>query len=164
MTYTKTDRTITIILAMYALSLLLYNLNSCNTYEPEPAFVDITDPSPPKDTLSDWDIFYLALVQVESEGNPNAINPTTGASGIAQILPIYVEDANRIIGEDKYTLECRFSPELSREIFEVVQSHYNTDKSIKKAINLHNPKAGSWYERKILLQMEKIKSEQNDNR
>lgn len=110
-----------------------------------------------KKELSDWEIFTQALIQVESEGNSNAIGKNDDV-GILQITPIYVEDVNRILGENRYDLSCRTNVEKSLEMFEIFQNHYNPDKDIEKAIKLHNPRASQSYRLKILKQMEIIKS------
>ena len=71
----------------------------------------LVSPCRPDDTL------WSAICQVESSGNPSAYNRTEQAVGISQIRPIVVDDLNRIFGEDTWTLEDRWCPEKSREIF-----------------------------------------------
>lgn len=107
--------------------------------------------------VSDWDIFVQALIQVESEGKADAVGKTNDV-GILQITPIYVEDVNRILGEERYNLSCRTDTEKSLEMFEILQSHYNPKKNIDKAIKLHNPKAPQSYRIKIMKQIELIKT------
>lgn len=107
--------------------------------------------------VSDWDIFVQALIQVESEGKADAVGKTNDV-GILQITPIYVEDVNRILGEERYNLSCRTDTEKSLEMFEILQSHYNPKKDIDKAIKLHNPKAPQSYRIKIMKQIEIIKT------
>lgn len=153
--FTLLDRIFSIAIGICILCLIIVQLNQCTRLEPEFTIQEIYEQS--IDTLSEWDIFYLALVQVESRGNSNAIGKTNDV-GIIQLTPIYVKEANRILGEDKFTLECRFSPELSREMFEIVNSHRNPNKCIKKAIKLHNPRAGKWYADRIYKEMDIIKT------
>lgn len=107
------------------------------------------------DTLSVWEVLVEAIIQTESEGNPNAVGLTKDA-GLFQITPIYVKDANRIVGEERYSLQDRFSPDKSHEMFSIVQAHYNPGKNIDKAIRLHNPGAGKWYGDKVKSNMAKI--------
>ena len=101
---------------------------------------------------SEWDRMIKALIQVESAGKPTAVNSKTGASGILQIMPIYVKDANRISGRN-YTLEDRFDPDKSIEMFGIIQNHYNPDHDIEKAIRSHNPGAGDWYYKRVVAAM-----------
>jgi alpha-mannosidase len=112
---------------------------------------------------SEWDIFVEALIQVESEGKADAVGKTNDV-GILQITPIYVKDVNRILGEERYTLSCRTDIEKSLEMFEILQSHYNPNKDINKAIKLHNPRAGQSYRIKIMNKMENIKQIYHDKR
>lgn len=103
-------------------------------------------------TVSEWDRMIDALIKVESGGKSTAVNPKTGASGILQIMPIYVKDANRISGRN-YTLEDRFDPDKSLEMFCIIQNHYNPDHDIEKAIRSHNPGAGDWYYDRVMTAM-----------
>ena len=48
-----------------------------------------------QDTLSEWDMFTLALMKVESEYNNNAVS-SVGAKGYFQMTPIYVKEVNRV--------------------------------------------------------------------
>jgi len=86
--------------------------------------------------LTEWDKMYQRIVMVESEGDRLAYNKS-GAAGEIQIKPIYVKDCNRILGYEKYTLEDRYSREKSREMFEIIQSKYNPERDIDKAILIH---------------------------
>lgn len=99
--------------------------------------------------LSNWEILIKSIIQVESRGDRLAIGKTNDV-GILQITPVYVKEVNRIIGEEKFTLECRKSIEKSIEMFEIYQNYYNPKKDINKAIKLHNPGAGIWYKKKVL--------------
>lgn len=99
------------------------------------------------DTLNVWEKLQLSLMKVESECNPEAVNKTSGASGILQLMPIYVKEANRISGLS-YTLDDRFDPSKALEMFEIVQGHHNPEKDIHRAIKLHN--SSEWYKQKVL--------------
>jgi len=96
---------------------------------------------------TEWEILIFALIWQESKGNPNAENK--GAVGVLQITPIYVKEANNIVGYVKYTLEDRKSVEKSIEMFNIVQGKHNKEKSIDRAIKLHNPTAGYWYYKSV---------------
>lgn len=114
---------------------------------------DLRSQEPIRDTVvieTDWSVMIRALIAVESEGNADAVNKTSGATGILQLMPIYVREANRIIGEDKYTLDDRYDVKKTLEMFEIVQGKHNPDRNIKKAIRLHNPTAGEWYDKRVM--------------
>lgn len=70
-------------------------------------------------TRTEWDIFVQALIYVESEGKPNAVGKTNDV-GILQITPIYVREVNRILGEERFTLEDRVDVDKSLEMFTVL--------------------------------------------
>lgn len=115
-----------------------------------------TDSYAEKSEYDEWDELVDALIQVESEGNPSAIS-TKGAAGVLQLMPVFVKDANRIIGEEVYTLDDRFDIEKSIAMFNVVQGHYNPERDIEKAIRLHNPGAGAWYEKRVKDKINELK-------
>ena len=98
-----------------------------------------------KDTKSvskkvDWNPIMEAIIQVESEGNPRAISGQS--CGAMQITPILVKDCNKILkmrnSKKRYTLADRFSVSKSKEMFLLIQSHYNPTNNIEQAIR-------SWY-------------------
>lgn len=81
-----------------------------------------------------------AIIQVESEGNARAVSGVS--CGAMQITPILVKDCNDILekrGERRrYSLADRFSVEKSKEMFLLVQAHYNPENSVEKAIRSWN--------------------------
>ena len=110
----------------------------------------------------DWDPVMDAIIQVESEGNPNAVS---GKSvGVMQITPILVEDCNNILMKKKskkrFALSDRYSVKKSKEMFLLIQSYYNPTNSIEKAIRSWNGgvrysvRATNRYYRKV---MDKLK-------
>jgi hypothetical protein len=111
-------------------------------------------------TLSEWQIFTLALIEVESRNNPGAVGKTNDG-GVLQITPIYVKEANRIQKKQTFTLEDRFDTKKSLEMFNVIQSHYNKSRNIEKAIKLHNSHAPESYKAKILKKMDEIKKRES---
>ena len=88
----------------------------------------------------DWGPVMDAIIQVESEGNPNAVSGNS--VGAMQITPILVEDCNLILQKQKskkrYTLKDRYSVEKSKEMFLLIQRYYNPTNSIEKAIRSWN--------------------------
>lgn len=109
----------------------------------------------------DWEPVMDAIIQVESEGNPKAVNGLS--CGAMQINPILVKDCNNILkarnSKKRYTLKDRFSVKKSKEMFLLIQSHYNKDNNVEKAIRAWNGgvnyrmKSTNGYYRKVLAAM-----------
>ena len=87
-----------------------------------------------------WNPVMDAIIQVESEGNPNAVSGNS--VGAMQITPILVKDCNEILKKQKskkrFTMADRYSVAKSKEMFLLIQSHYNPENSIEKAIRSWN--------------------------
>lgn len=88
----------------------------------------------------DWEPVIKAIVQVESEGDTRAVKGNS--CGAMQITPILVAECNNILKKRKskkrYTLRDRFSLEKSKEMFLLMQSHFNPLNDIEKAIRSWN--------------------------
>lgn len=88
----------------------------------------------------DWEPVIKAIVQVESEGNTRAVKGNS--CGAMQITPVLVAECNNILKKRKskkrYTLRDRFSLEKSKEMFLLMQSHFNPLNDIEKAIRSWN--------------------------
>ena len=87
-----------------------------------------------------WNPVMDAIIQVESEGNPNAVSGNS--VGAMQITPILVKDCNDILKKKKskkrFTMADRYSVAKSKEMFLLIQSHYNPENSIEKVIRSWN--------------------------
>ncbi len=87
-----------------------------------------------------WNPVMDAIIQVESEGNPRAVSGNS--VGAMQITPILVKDCNEILKKKKskkrFTMADRYSVAKSKEMFLLIQSHYNRENSIEKAIRSWN--------------------------
>lgn len=88
----------------------------------------------------DWEPVMDAIIQVESNGNPNA---RSGSScGAMQITPILVRECNQILKRRKsgkrFTLRDRFSVSKSKEMFLLIQSYHNPANNVEKAIRSWN--------------------------
>lgn len=105
----------------------------------------------------DWETLIEALIFVESSGDPDAIGDGGKAVGVLQIHPSWIDDL-RGHGYD-FTLDDRYNREKSIEIFNAYQKIYNPEKSIERAIHLHNPGAGVKYRDRIIENMYKLKNE-----
>ncbi|MGM9712698.1 MAG: lytic transglycosylase domain-containing protein [Prevotella sp.] len=108
-----------------------------------------------------WTPVINAIIEVESEGNPNAVS---GAScGAMQITPILVKECNAILekrgSKTRYTLKDRFSVEKSKEMFLLMQSQFNPENNVEKAIrawnggNRYKIRATNAYYRKVMKAM-----------
>lgn len=132
---------------------LIYNQKTNDPTKQPPPSLEVTSNTNEND---EWGIFIEALICIESSGNEFAVGSKNDV-GVLQITPIYVKDVNRILGKKAYTLSCRTDALKSLEMFAVIQEHYNPQKSIEKAIKLHNPLAPDSYREKIVNKMEEIK-------
>ena len=109
----------------------------------------------------DWNPVMDAIIQVESEGNPQAVSGNS--VGAMQITPILVKDCNEILKKKKskkrYTMADRYSVAKSKEMFLLIQSHYNPENSIEKAIRSWNGgvkysvRATNKYYKKVMAKM-----------
>ena len=107
-----------------------------------------------KDALSEWDMFTLALMKVESNYD-NAAVSSVGAKGYFQIMPIYVEEVNRVHKTNYVYEDVVRSFEKSYEVFILMQEAHNKDLSMDKALRLHNGNH-KWYHRRVYNEMSNI--------
>lgn len=106
------------------------------------------------DILSDWDMFTLALMKVESNYEPSAVS-SVGAKGYFQIMPIYVEEVNRVHKTHYIYEDVVGSFKQSYEVFTLMQEAHNKDFSMDKALKLHNGDH-KWYNRRVYKEMKNI--------
>ena len=85
-----------------------------------------------------WAPIIDALEMVESRHNERAVSPNGKWVGCLQISTILVKEINRIIGENKYTNQDRYSREKSHEMFILFQEKYNPERNIERAARLWN--------------------------
>ena len=107
-----------------------------------------------KDALSEWDVFTLALMKVESNYD-NAAVSSVGAKGYFQIMPIYVEEVNRVHKTNYVYEDVVRSFDKSYEVFTLMQEAHNKDFSMDKALRLHNGNH-KWYHRRVYNEMSNI--------
>lgn len=112
-------------------------------------YMDIYD-----DELSEWDIFTLALMKVESEYDITA-KSSVGARGYFQLMPIYVAEVNRVFKTNYKFEEVVTSFELSYEVFMLMQKAHNENLNMDKALTLHNGNH-KWYHKRVYQEMENI--------
>lgn len=68
--------------------------------------------------------FINAIIQVESGGDDSAVGDGGKAVGCLQIHPQMVEDVNRILKKEVYTLDDRKDRAKSITMFRIYSSHY----------------------------------------
>jgi soluble lytic murein transglycosylase-like protein len=90
----------------------------------------------------DWNPVMDAIIQVESKGNPKAHNKNGDCAGILQITPGLVKQCNTWLkakkSKKRYTLSDRYNVKKSKEMFVMVQKHYNKSNNVEKAIRVWN--------------------------
>ena len=110
------------------------------------------------DTLSQWDIFTLALMKVESEYDNSAVS-SVGARGYFQMTPIYVREVNRVHNTN-FTFDQVTDFDTAYKIFDLMQQAHNPDYNMDKALELHNGKH-AWYNRRVYKEMKNIQTYEN---
>lgn len=146
----------------YLIIAVLVIVGSCTCFhvartisEREAKEIIVTDTVQVLYELSDWQLFQLALIEIESEYDSDAIS-SEGARGIFQEMPIYIRDVNRIIGTEWKSTDAH-NDTIALDCFTVIQRTYNPERDIERAIYLHNPTAGPWYKRRIMDKMADIR-------
>lgn len=135
---------------LFILFVVSSQVNAANT-EPIPGTDDAPKATTPNSTKNEvqrndyastfnWEPVINAIIQVESNGNPNA---KSGSSvGVMQITPILVAECNQILRSRKsmkrYKLSDRLSVKKSKEMFLLLQSKYNPLNNVEKAIRSWN--------------------------
>lgn len=130
------------------LKLLFFSLLLASCTE-KPTTIIVTEEPP----ISEWHLFTLALISVESEFDSTAVNKLTGARGILQIMPIFVREVNRLQDSVVYEWNDAFSVEKSLEMLNIM----NPNKDVERAIVKHNSRGGKWYRKRVLDKMEEYK-------
>lgn len=107
-----------------------------------------------EDSLSEWDMFTLALMKVESNYEASSTSDV-GAKGYFQIMPIYVEEVNRVHKTNYIYEDVVNSFEMSYEVFTLMQKAHNKNFSMDKALMLHNGNH-KWYHKRVYDEMKNI--------
>ena len=111
----------------------------------------------PMTELSEWETTQLALIITESQMDSLAVGKSNDL-GILQITPIFVDEVNRLVGENLFTHQDALSPEKSLQMLAIYQEHKNPSHDTDKAIQLHNPKGGYSYARKVKKNIARVKT------
>ena len=104
----------------------------------------------------DWELFTKALIWVESKGDSKAVG-SKDDMGVLQITPILLQDCNRILKDEAFTLEDRLDSLKSVEMFNIIQDHYNPQHDYHWALKIWNGKAPLSYHRKVMDKFNEIK-------
>lgn len=98
------------------------------------------DARPTTSSSYDWNPVMEAIIHVESRGNAKAVSGNS--CGAMQITPILVKECNNILKKRKskkrFTMQDRFSVQKSKEMFLLIQSHFNPKNNVEKAIRSWN--------------------------
>jgi hypothetical protein len=133
-------------------------LSACAKKEPAPEYhwstIELLKEyyGEPEPALTDFDKLTLAIALTESRFQPDAVGKDDDL-GILQIRPVFVEEANRVSGSN-FRHEDAFDIDSSLAMFNAVQSHYNAEHDLDKAIRLHNK--ADWYRARVLENYELI--------
>jgi hypothetical protein len=104
----------------------------------------------------DWEMFTQALIWVESKGDSKAVG-SKDDMGVLQITPILLQDCNRILKYEAFTLEDRLDSLKSVEMFNIIQDHYNPQHDYHLALKIWNGQAPLSYHRKVMDKFNEIK-------
>ena len=107
--------------------------------------------------ISEWETTQLALILTESQMDSLAVGKANDL-GILQITPIFVDEVNRLVGKDQFTHQDALTPEKSLQMLAIYQEHKNPTHDTDKAIQLHNPKGGYSYARKVKKNIARVKT------
>ena len=113
--------------------------------------------SAPDKHLSEWETTQLALILTESQMDSLAVGKDNDL-GILQITPIFVDEVNRLVGENQFSHQDALSPEKSLQMLAIYQEYKNPTHDTDKAIQLHNPKGGYAYARKVKKNIARVKT------
>lgn len=87
-----------------------------------------------------WQPVIDAIIQVESNGNTKA--KSGNSVGPMQITPILVKECNNILRNrnvsKRFKLSDRYSVSKSKDMFLLIQSEFNPDNNVEKAIRAWN--------------------------
>lgn len=97
--------------------------------------------------LDERGLLILSMMYVESRFDPLAEGRDSD-TGILQITPVYVREANRILGREEFTLEDARDIKRSLDMFDVVQGEHNGTGDWAMTVYWHN-KSGAYRDRVV---------------
>ena len=105
---------------------------------------------------------FQAVGEFESNSNPLAYNEKEKAAGIVQIRPICVVDCNRIVGYERWSLDDRYDPVASFEMFKTYTAYYTNHYNLtgqEAAARIWNGGPTGWRKESTKPYWEKVKKE-----
>jgi hypothetical protein len=132
---------------MKKLLIIFFTCTTITGYAPPPT---IAPPAP-----NHWELWTMALIQVESGGKDNALG-TKSDTGCLQITPILVKEVNRLQSDRRYTMNDALNRKRSIEMYNIIQGYYNPEKDLHLALKIWNPKAPLSYHKKVQAEYEKL--------
>ena len=145
------------IVCLYTIAILALGfIIGAKAYKADSKADSKADPAPDQH-LSEWETTQLALILTESQMDSLAVGKANDL-GILQITPIFVDEVNRLVGKDQFTHQDALSPEKSLQMLAIYQEHKNPTHDTDKAIQLHNPKGGYAYARKVKKNIARVKT------
>jgi len=89
-----------------------------------------------KSDVTNIDELMSAIIYVESRGNDQAYNETSGATGCMQLMPIMVKEVNRICKlrgiQKTFTMDDRWSCEKSKQMFRIWYNFHHRRSTAEK--------------------------------
>lgn len=152
-----------ILLSMvYSINKNFENINDkLDSIQSDIKLIDQIEKNEIKIEIDEWELLYEAIIQHESKGDPKAVNKSSGAAGLIQIMPEgkggYLDEANK--PKKIYSNNDRFDPAKTREMWDKVQKRYNPQKDIHWAMKIHNPRGSIQYHIDILNLMDSIRNQ-----
>lgn len=116
-------------------------------------------PSTNEEEISDWERFTEAVIWVESKGDPYCVGDKGKAVGVLQEWEICIDEANRLLGYNRFSYEDRYDRERSIEVWNTIQRYKNPERDFKKACQIWNPGAGDEYYNRILERFYELENE-----
>ncbi len=115
------------------------------------------------------DYLLEALIQVESQGNENAVGDkhlSRPSIGVLQIRPIMVREVNRILKNQnikiKYTLDDRYSKDKSIEMFMIWKMNHHPNDTDEVIARCWNGGPRGWKRKATLYYWNKVQNEINN--
>lgn len=142
----RTDKIKYISILAFVVAMFYLNIRFLRLYNTKTETIYVTCVYLPE---TDKKSLINAFIEVESNGVDSAINKKSGAVGCLQIMPILIDEANRLSGYEKYTLNDRFNRVKSKEIFYLIMDNKNPKYDLHLACKIWNPRSKLSYHKAI---------------
>jgi hypothetical protein len=122
-------------------------------------FIYLFQPTSSPDGVVRSNTLVDAVIYVESRNNPYAWNKREDACGVLQIRPIMINDVNRILKQNQYTLNDRWSKTKSIEIFNIIKEHYSPNGTPERIARIWNGGPNGYKKQQTLAYWHKVKQQ-----